>query len=676
MNEVGGRRSFEEKIARDIPLSITTTASPLKYVWILLHLVACGVYIAGLVLRMGLHTSEECEMTYSRRQLVPISALQHSKYSLHKFVDQRDPRHRALLKEWMTVVQAVGDEEQKATVAYLQAANPRPPHCSENSTTTVLYIPGHWGSYMQSRSIGAHGIQLTGARDHQQAQAAIKALTNNEWKGQSLDEFQFDVYAVNFQEEGAALHAQLLWEQAAFVAKAVKELRETCQLQRLVLLGHSIGGYVARMVPKLYPEIPIDNIITLGSPHAHPVFGWESTLYQLHKDYLQGPSETALVAISGGLRDEMIPPVACNANLYQVTNSLSVLSPEIMKKKESQSPQLGMDHRAIVWCHNLLSVVREVIYTLETNQSLPPQERLNAVQSNLRVDGNYDASLLKHQETFREIYGSISSMAMEAAMLYHLELLVGLFVFLGCFHSIDTSFVGQPLTPLMTTICIVAKTNYQIHVLGLLVLTLVANTAFFLLQWMLRFVGSCLYATPTLEKLRRVRFLTTGTWFLVLGLLCVGKFFGWPARICLAFLFAVYVGTLGTAVAIVEEEPQSTTTPLATTFSLLCPFLVAGKIVALLAVKDPASNLPEEYWPDRGLLMLSLKLLLPMALRMLFHHCLFSKRAQAEETMRAVVLTLSIIFWGLSLFQIGQGYQAGDLLATVCWAECLFLPLI
>jgi triacylglycerol esterase/lipase EstA (alpha/beta hydrolase family) len=109
-------------------------------------------------------------------------------------------------------------------------------------------------------------------------------------------------------------------------------------LPRIIILGHSIGGYVARLTPILYPETKtwIQDIITLGSPHTHPVFGWEPSIPNLHQQFLQqkrsrgelqedqdNDKPPVLVAISGGLRDEMIPPVACNA-AQGMEESLSV----------------------------------------------------------------------------------------------------------------------------------------------------------------------------------------------------------------------------------------------------------------------------------------------------------------------------------------------------------------
>lgn len=65
-------------------------------------------------------------------------------------------------------------------------------------------------------------------------------------------------------------------------------------------------------------------------------------------------------------------------------------------------PIFGMDHRAIVWCHNLLSVVRGVIYNMvRADQNLSPSDRLEGVQSALGLTGaNYEQSLLEHQSTF------------------------------------------------------------------------------------------------------------------------------------------------------------------------------------------------------------------------------------------------------------------------------------
>ena len=80
------------------------------------------------------------------------------------------------------------------------------------------------------------------------------------------------------------------------------------------------------------------------------------------------------------------------------------------------SPQLGMDHRAIVWCHNLLSVVRKVVFHLaphnqkrdgSSSLSSSPQQRLQRVKDLFGLtDGHdnttYSKALEAHQARFLE----------------------------------------------------------------------------------------------------------------------------------------------------------------------------------------------------------------------------------------------------------------------------------
>lgn len=65
----------------------------------------------------------------------------------------------------------------------------------------------------------------------------------------------------------------------------------------------------------------------------------------------------------------------------------------MMKATSSgRAPDLGMDHRAIVWCHNLLLSMRTVIFTLvqTDRQHLSATDRVDAVRESLSVDSNYD----------------------------------------------------------------------------------------------------------------------------------------------------------------------------------------------------------------------------------------------------------------------------------------------
>jgi PGAP1-like protein len=93
-----------------------------------------------------------------------------------------------------------------------------------------------------------------------------------------------------------------------------------------------MGGYVARLTPILHPETRpfLRDIITLATPHANPLYAWDETVYSVHQRLLQEQqqqqkkieNETLIVSLSGGLRDEMIAPLACDASLQPTSISV------------------------------------------------------------------------------------------------------------------------------------------------------------------------------------------------------------------------------------------------------------------------------------------------------------------------------------------------------------------
>jgi hypothetical protein len=185
--------------------------------FVLLQVGGLSMFISGFILRGPFHNGEECEMTYSMREFLEIETSFHhhspatKQYKLYKFVDQRDPRYQRLL----VAKQPLGSNSD---------------WCSEKSHTSgkriVLYVPGHWGSYSQSRSVGAHGLHLTQRGNGQEVVRALNALRNNLWTGDAKEEgsFLYDVYSVDFAGQGAALHGKFLLWQSEFVASAVQQL--------------------------------------------------------------------------------------------------------------------------------------------------------------------------------------------------------------------------------------------------------------------------------------------------------------------------------------------------------------------------------------------------------------------------------------------------------------------
>ena len=183
-----------------------------------IHIAALLIVITGFILRISFHSGVECDMTYSMRHflLLRTNVPPHPVYRLFKFTDLRDPRQRHLHQN------VNAKDEWSATNKTHWCTAP-----TTNQTTIVLYVPGHWGSFSQARSLGAHGLQWT--RQHHDANRIrneVALLQNGEWNGRSstLNKFVYDVYAIDFAEQGGALHANFLCAQSDYVAQVVMSL--------------------------------------------------------------------------------------------------------------------------------------------------------------------------------------------------------------------------------------------------------------------------------------------------------------------------------------------------------------------------------------------------------------------------------------------------------------------
>lgn len=281
-------------------------------------------------------------MTYSRRIFIPLGRIApHPKYRFFKFIDARDPRHRPYRS---------GSAPLRNDTGWCM------------NVPTVIYVPGHFGSYEQSRSLGAHGVQLTekygGNLKEKKALERLKAATLSSPYDEDAEHFLFDVYAVDFREEGGAFHGSLLRRQAAYIAQVVEQLAARCGTQNVYIVAHSIGGISSRLAIQQYEGVArnIKHILTIGTPHHFPVWTWDPSIWNVYAQLHQKPTEKTILSVSGGLRDEMIPPEAC----YIGDNHTTVLWTEF-----ADGSGLGADHRAIVWCHELMKGVRSTILTLQ-----------------------------------------------------------------------------------------------------------------------------------------------------------------------------------------------------------------------------------------------------------------------------------------------------------------------
>lgn len=475
-------------------------------------------------------------MTYSQYQFLPIRVLasassrddggqtdyhrSSNRYRLLKFTDARDPRHQhlyeisgSMIENYDTQSNPKGRKRNTAAegrlldfhdnwcllpsnLAKSHWKNAPHPHRGH----PVLYVPGHWGSFSQARSLGAHGTRWTGRS--RSSDRSLYAIYNSlqtgvgmhdgtdliadkteeeiiDWLQSSysksyLDDFVMDVFSLDFDGgEGAALHSSKLLRQANFFARAVETLVEGChgsdnsdsdansKMQGITIVAHSIGAWVVRISLKLHPYLKekgwVRNVITLASPLGSVPYAVDSGVHDVVNylnDENHGNGNITFISISGGLRDEMIPPESCEIpshfevgypgkaqGEHDSTESIvfdTFLATTLMKvdSEEDVENQYGMDHRAIVWCYDLLRVVRKVIFALvtTTDQGLRAQNRLNVANNIMLGQKSHKKSpsslfrreAHKQRDLLVADKGYARTTAIQLSSPYHLNLLLKL----------------------------------------------------------------------------------------------------------------------------------------------------------------------------------------------------------------------------------------------------------
>ena len=419
----------------------------------LCHIASIATILLGLYHRAQLHNGSDCEMTYSQRRFVLVPTLsRHPLYQLYQFQDER----------------------------LLNSNNIRSTY---SNLTNVLYIPGHWGSYTQCRSLGAHGVQLTRNTNYN-----FRSREN----GAPLP--LFNTYAIDWKDQGSGWHGSLLMAQREYLQTILAELNVS------VIVGHSLGGLVAARTHSS------SDIITLATPHKGIPYTFEKSI---HTFYQQPTSNNRLLlSISGGWKDEMIPPALCEVESTPITGTVqaSVIMTTQMRNKDG----LGMDHKAIVWCHNLLSVVTRTItqLTQEKTNGMPLQDRLRNLNL-IPANQSYFSTVTQQKKNYSQQHGNWKLFIVESAMIYHAEVFLGLLAMNSGFrqglHHNDGS--KRPFVPIIAAILAFGCINHDISFGAILVLSFASSTVLSmtlsLLRWLKnkRMVVVVLASFPTLAIL-------------------------------------------------------------------------------------------------------------------------------------------------------------------------------
>lgn len=289
------------------------------------------------------------------------------------------------------------------------------------SGTPVLFIPGNAGSYKQVRSLAAEA-----ANQYYKDWESTKSFNPNV---NSLDFFTAD-----FNEDFTAFHGRTMLDQSEYLNEAVKFILSLykgnpnmkTQPTSVILIGHSMGGMVARVMLSLpnYKENSVNTIITLSTPHNTAPTTFDGDLlnvYKLTDDFWRNGfvsnsendvnisenlvkvssrrlKNVSLLSITGGTLDTTLPTDYTTLNgLIPHDHGLFVSTTGI------PGVWTPIDHLAIVWCDQLRKVlVKTLLQMIDVRSPLQTyslEKRMEIMRDNLNPGFDKATELLSNQDS-------------------------------------------------------------------------------------------------------------------------------------------------------------------------------------------------------------------------------------------------------------------------------------
>lgn len=191
-----------------------------------------------------------------------------------------------------------------------------------------------------------------------------------------MSSFHFNVFTVDFGEEWVGLYGGTLLEQTNFLQQSIEtvlSLYNTSdhQPQSVVLVGHSMGGVIARGVfmNENFDVSSVSTVLTFASPHLFPVinvdFYMNRFYHEINEHWIKNEnflSNITVLSVSGGKNDLLVRHAA-SVLPRRSNNQLSTTMTAI------PAVNLTTDHQAMVWCKQLvLQTARFLFSAVDQNE--------------------------------------------------------------------------------------------------------------------------------------------------------------------------------------------------------------------------------------------------------------------------------------------------------------------
>ncbi|KAJ9105254.1 hypothetical protein QFC21_001620 [Naganishia friedmannii] len=254
--------------------------------------------------------------------------------------------------------------------------------------TPVLFIPGNAGSFKQVRSIASSAAHQYHERlgDHESSAGTAGTIANPaDWK-------ELDFFATDFNEEFSAFHSRTLEDQSFYVSHAIQYILDLYPAQSpapqsIILVGHSMGGIVARHAVTRLKDPSVSAIITMSTPHLIPPVTFERGMQdvydhmdafwkagQLARSSKKGHPLPVLVSICGGTADTQISSDSCALEPQTIERAATPASPGNSTDRGTfavfttgmEGIWTGVDHQAMVWCDQVRRMVATTLLDMST----------------------------------------------------------------------------------------------------------------------------------------------------------------------------------------------------------------------------------------------------------------------------------------------------------------------
>ena len=294
----------------------------------------------------------------------------------------------------------------------------------------------------------------------------------------------FNVFTADLKSEAVGLAGGTLREQVKFIKSCIDTILELYDLtdnspRSVVLVGHSVGGIVARGVVMLdgFDLSSISAILTYATPNQAPVLSADHEIAGFY-------SEVNLYWKTNAKRLQEITVLSIGAgdNDFQVRHSLTKLPTNDRNTLCTStvvipSVQLTTDHQAVVWCKQLVLVTSRFLFSLidaNTRQITDSSTKRNdimrsyfsepfySVEITLRLSSKVKLFTTYEKSTITEQYWSMQS-AKEKNGAYYV------FPLKHYLNDNSSLFVARIIASLKKWIlvCTAAKTDDCTHAIDL-----------------------------------------------------------------------------------------------------------------------------------------------------------------------------------------------------------------